>query len=156
MVATDRNIIASLEQASAQIRQQKREAESDYRSRIKDLDNREKAVSQALEALRASTNGRRASKKKAYSISDDRFEKVQKYLQKHGRAKQTALVKELGLNSGTISVALKKMEQGSEARNTGTKEDGSQVWETTDDGRETVVELGKGTRRGRRRTKQAA
>jgi DNA-binding MarR family transcriptional regulator len=158
MVATEKDIIASLERASAKIRQQKRETESEYKNHIKDLDRREKAVSNALDALRASSNGKRAtsSKKIALSISPERFEKVQQYLQKQGRAKQTALVDELKLNSGTISVALKKLEQEGKARNTGEKQDGSQVWETLDDGRETVVQLGKGTHRGRRRTKQAA
>jgi hypothetical protein len=62
------------------------------------------------------------------SISVDKLEAVGEYLSRHGEARQADIVKELGINSGSVSVALKFLDQHHLVKR-GEHRSNSQVWE---------------------------
>jgi hypothetical protein len=65
------------------------------------------------------------------SIGSDKLNRVRQVLRTstNGRLRQADITKKAKLNSGTVSVALRKLEQASEVKSTGEKLDGSMVWE---------------------------
>lgn len=144
-------VIESLEAALANIQQQRQA-----------LDAREAKVQEALNGLREAAGaevpeppGKNGDGEvdKPLSISDDRLNKVAKFVVGKGRVRQADIVSELGLNSGTVSVALRRLELDGKVRQ-GDKERGSRVWEKTQEApaatvRETRVRPGEGVSEGR-------
>lgn len=85
------------------------------------------------------------------SVSDKFVSQVDKYLAKHGKARQADIVSATKLNSGTVSVALRRLALDDRIER-GDKERGSQVWvhkAPTNGQRETVVRPGEGVAAGR-------
>jgi hypothetical protein len=62
------------------------------------------------------------------AVSQERMDMVDRYLQRFGRARQADIAADLDFNSGTVSVALRRLEQEHKARPLD-KLHGSQVWE---------------------------
>lgn len=139
---------------------------SNIRDQRKALDIREAKVREALAGLQeaagvevtepdmGSTNGDENGDK-PLSISDERLTKVAKFVTKKGRVRQADIVAELGLNSGTVSVALRRLELDGKVRQADNKERGSRVWEIKESApaaatmRETRVRPGEGVTEGR-------
>jgi hypothetical protein len=138
-IISDDVLIGNLEEAVQNIDAQKEEAEREYHSRLDSLTERESLLRTTLEGLRGSTNGSSPtpSSSSRLSVSDERLDKVKQYLKEHPRSKQTDLVKKLGFNSGTVSVALRLLEQNGEAKRIESDESSgkpgrrSQVWDSS-------------------------
>jgi DNA-binding transcriptional ArsR family regulator len=86
------------------------------------------------------------------SISEKHLKRIEEYLANKGKVRQADLVEKLSLNSGTVSVGLRRLEQAGLIAKA-PKERGSRVWEHTAPSdkkrREMVVAVGEGTREGR-------
>lgn len=127
MSTIDKELISVLETAISNI-------ESERESLIEQgnaLDARESLLRTTIEGLRGSTNGSSPTKSASarLSISDERLNKVRQYLKEHPRSRQTDLVDKLGFNSGTVSVALRRLEEAGEAHRV-ESDDRSQVWDS--------------------------
>lgn len=65
------------------------------------------------------------------SIGDDKLHRVLDVLRanRDGHLRQADIAKRTKLNSGSVSVALRKLQAANQVRATGRKENGSMVWE---------------------------
>lgn len=91
-----------------------------------ELQQRLADVNAALVALDVNSDAPRRIGKQA--IGDDKLELVRAYILRNGRVRQAEIGAELGLNSGTVSVALGRLEQAGEIVQ-GAKQNRSQTWE---------------------------
>lgn len=66
----------------------------------------------------------------SFAVGEDRVSAVQEYLQAHERARQADIGIALGINSGSVSVALRLLEQRGQIAKLDRKERGSSVWES--------------------------
>lgn len=125
----DSELIGHLQQAIGKIETERREINSS-------LDQRASLIQKTLEGLRANGNGSSSKsngteatpKSLKLSVSPERLGKVLDYLDKHPRTRQTDLVKKLGLNSGTVSVALRVLEQEGTVSKAEHREGSSNEW----------------------------
>lgn len=75
---------------------------------------------------------------------------IHDYLKKHKTARQADIAKDLQLNSGTVSLALRQLEESDDVTARDQKEKGSVVWDFAGERRSTVVQVGEGVRAGRK------
>lgn len=175
--ATRNGLLEVLQEAIEQVRKEKQEWETSISeikenfeaSLVQEVDRgnqeffyREKIIQEAIDNLRKGTNGDQATeetpepeqkKEPQYSISKEKLEAVEKYLKKHGTARQSDIYKDLGLNAGSVSVALRVLETQDPPKviRADHKERGSQLWlHHSRVKRETVVHPGEGVSEGRR------
>lgn len=76
----------------------------------------------------SSSGPREANPEPLMSISKERLERVQGFLVRQKEARQADIVAATKLNSGTVSVALRKLQVEGKAQMADHKERGSQVW----------------------------
>lgn len=110
--------------------------EAELQAKLNDLAHRRELVQQAM----ASTNGNGSQSDvpplavaETLSISPEREKAVQKYLEKHPRARQATIAKGVRLkgqpiNGGSVSTALRRLEAAGLIERTDEKEDGSLIW----------------------------
>lgn len=161
MVDTEtKDLVAGFEKAVQKIIHERETDKEAYEARQAEFLRREEMVRQAIDGLTGNGHGPLLSEKDkvaGLSISDERVQQVLGFLRKHPRSRQVEITKKLKLNSGTVSVALRKLEADGQVQK-GDREgkDGrtSRVWilpEVNGNGsRETVVHPGEGVRKGRR------
>lgn len=122
----------SSDQILTTLRKAREELEQDYLSRKSAIDHAIEAFGEDAPALAPapSKNGK-ASEVSDLSIGSDKLKKVLHVLRTsgNGKVRQADITKKTRLNSGTVSVALRKLESDKEIRSTGEKLDGSMVWE---------------------------
>lgn len=68
-----------------------------------------------------------ATEEPQLSISDERLNKILHYMKKHPHARQADIATDLGFNSGTVSVGLRKLQKDGQVE-PGNSERGSRVW----------------------------
>jgi hypothetical protein len=142
------SVVATLARAVSLIESQERDETRGHEARMKDLARRKSRVLVALDGMTA-TNG----SGRAQGISQERLQKVAEYLRRNPRARQVDIAQHTKLNTGTVSVALRKLEGEGRIVRGEEKDNGSQVWklkEAKTKPRETVVHVGDGVRKGRR------
>jgi hypothetical protein len=108
------------------------------------LDDREDAIHRARAELQvafggapppASGRGRRAAQARPtragiqQKAAQHHVDAIHDYLQKHGTARQADIAKDLGLNSGTASLALRQLEEDRAVVPQERKDRGSVVWD---------------------------
>lgn len=110
------------------LRQARQELEQDYQARVTALDTAIAAM--GGESVPAPHNGETKDNGEL-SIGSDKLNKVRNVLRTsaNGKLRQADITKKAKLNSGTVSVALRRLESDGEVRSTGEKMDGSMVWE---------------------------
>lgn len=126
----------SSENILATLRQARDEMEQEYLTRRSIID-RAIAAFESDEVPETPVRRRNGTKSvEELSIGSDKLKRVQAVLHatQNGRMRQADIAKKAGhkgkpMNSGTVSVALRKLEAEGQVRSTGSKEDGSMVWE---------------------------
>lgn len=135
---------STLVDALEKIQAMHREAEKT----IEAIESRERQVAAALEGLESFPE---PAPRTTLSISEERLEKIQKYIEKVGHKRQVDISNETKENSGTVSVALRVLaERGVIQR--GDVDRGSRIWYVVDQkngSREQVVRPGEGVSEGR-------
>lgn len=148
MSPTATDVAKTLETAEKQLQQELVSARKEFEQEQNEREKR-------LDLIRRTVAGLRG-KPVMGSIGTDRLQIVKDYLEKKGRARQADIATGTKLNTGTVSVALRTLEdEGLITRSE--KEKGSQVWVTNKpitqtEERETVVHVGDGVRSGRKRS----
>lgn len=79
----------------------------------------------AVTGARTSSNG---SAPNELSISDEKLGQVLDYMRKNHKARQADIAQQTAFNSGTVSVALRKLKAQGAVREAG-RENGSRMWE---------------------------
>lgn len=64
------------------------------------------------------------------AVGADKMDRVREYMRRHGEARQADIARDLQLNTGTISVAMRMLEESGEAKSLG-KRNRSQYWRWT-------------------------
>lgn len=120
----------------------------------KALDEREDALHRARQALLGATPRKRATEPRKRTRAGTQqkaaahhLQAITDYMRRQTRARQADVAKDLQLNSGTVSLALRQLEADGVVKSLERKDRGSVVWQLA--GRSTVVEPGAGTREGR-------
>lgn len=125
------------------------------------LDAREDALKRARDELMAAFDGAaprhhpppaRSRATRAgipQKAAQHHVEAIFDYLKKHGTARQADIAKDLQLNSGTASLALRQLQDDGAVSPQDQKDRGSVVWDFVGTRRETVVHAGEGVRAGR-------
>jgi hypothetical protein len=105
------------------------------RKRLEDAQIEVAALESARDAMVASLGGRKVSSSggRRQTVAAHHVEAVKEYLEAQGRARQSDIGKELGINSGIVSVALKALADR-ELIEPREKDYGSRVWEWVDGG----------------------
>lgn len=106
-------------------------AQEGVRAQIAAWQERDKRIQRVIDEFKG------GKPKATYSISEDRFNAIKKYLEKHPRSRQSDIARNLSVNTGSVSQALKKLEgDGLIVRQP--KEGGSWVWEMPANGGEPI------------------
>ena len=151
----ENDVAATLDRALEKLREQREEA-------MRQFDFREQMIQQAREGLTMafgeihfpSTPPQESSDEEPVklSISEKHLKSIEHYLAEHQKVRQADLVAKLSLNSGTVSVGLRRLEMAGLIKKA-PKERGSRVWEHTapedTKRREMVLTAGEGAREGR-------
>jgi hypothetical protein len=124
----------SSDQILTTLRQARDELEQDYLGRKSAIDQAIAAFGEEPVTLTTRAQEPHNGSKRDLedlSIGSDKLNRVRQVLRTstNGRLRQADITKKAKLNSGTVSVALRKLEQADEVRSTGEKLDGSMVWE---------------------------
>lgn len=138
------HVVKTLREALAGIKRESKEFEAEAAEKRKALDARERVVQTAIDGLVGDF-------KPSLAISQKFVDQVEAYLEEVGSARQSDIGTSLGMNSGTVSVALRRLLDAGKVERSG-KERGSQVWLHSarhETGRETVVRPGEGVSEGR-------
>lgn len=128
MTTSDVQIVRNLRNALAQAVQEC-DAEivavrTRYQSRIESI---ERAIATFEGTSRLNAEDRRPDVA-ALSVGDDRLESVRQYMNAHGSARQADLAKALNINSGSVSVALRRLQLEGFVQPL-SKDNGSTRWE---------------------------
>lgn len=153
------DLLATLKEAQERIRSERQEFDQTVEQTRGIFDYREQALESAINGLEIAFGKEidfgaiPSSHQPVLSISDKNLSKVEEYLAKRETARQADIVADTKLNSGTISVALRRlMDEGKVQR--GEKLRGSQTWThlspVPEEERETVIHPGEEPRAGRK------
>jgi hypothetical protein len=111
------------------------EALTEVRTREEVVRTERKGIEQALKALNPSAVIENGSKPKNYDPAKIAGEKniatVAEYLKFKGTSRQADVVKDTGLNAGTVSCALQALKTREQAKPTGLTDNRSKVWDWT-------------------------
>lgn len=156
------DVVGSVTRALDKIRAEREAFEAQYEEQRRQYHAREEAIKEAVrQALRAAFGDEIPSagpviedhEGAKLSISQKHLAAIEEYLAERGSARQADVVERLTLNSGTVSVGLRRLEQAGLIKK-GDKKRGSRVWEHTaptdaEKRREVVLTAGQGVHEGR-------
>jgi len=104
------------------------EAQKKLRVKMVELEARDQAIQQAIDGISGvETKEIHSNKPASLSVSNERLQKVLKYVQKHPNSRQSDITKNVKLNSGSVSVALRKLKEEGIIVKTG-RDNGANVW----------------------------
>ena len=137
------DVVKTLREALTGIRAERKAFEANVLAQRKSYEARERAVQGAVDGLVGDF-------KPSLAISQKFVDQVEEYLEECESARQSDIAANLKINSGTVSVALRRLQEAGKVEK-GDKERGSQVWiyVPSRESRETVVRPGEGISRGR-------
>lgn len=161
----EQGLLDVLKEAQAKIQQEHQEFDQSVEQTRSVFEYREQAIESAINGLEVAFGKEidfgpmPGQKAPLLSISEKNLKAVEDYLVKRGSARQADIVADTKLNSGTVSVALRRlMEDGTVQR--GEKERGSQTWAhlspVPEGERETVIHPGEAPTQGRKKATSAA
>lgn len=107
------------------------ESLADATQRLEDVQREVAALESARDAMLATLGGRRPAPPRGVrkqTVAQHHVDAVREYIEAQGRARQADIGKELGINSGIVSVALKRLHEN-ELIDPRDKDYGSRVWE---------------------------
>lgn len=146
-------LVENLRKTLTEISQERERKKSEFEAQILHLDQQEEALRKAIEGL-TGTSQPTPQRDPLAAISQERLDKVVGYLQKHPKARQQDIAKRTKLNSGTVSIAVRRLERAGLIER-GDKEEKSQVWimpeSGTSNGTHETSQRATSTRRGRSR-----
>lgn len=123
MTVTEKQILDSLQKARQELLDEQEEAMDQVRQQFA---GRITKVDTALGLLQDSAEAD-LPEVTVLSISDEKLAAVRSYIERHGKVRQASIAQDLKLNSGTVSVALRKLQSDGLVA-PGGKEHGSRIW----------------------------
>lgn len=123
MTVTEKQILDSLQKARQELLDEQEEAMDQVRQQFA---GRITKVDTALGLLQDSAKAD-LPEVTVLSISDEKLAAVRSYIERHGKVRQASIAQDLKLNSGTVSVALRKLQSDGLVA-PGGKEHGSRIW----------------------------
>lgn len=120
------NIVKTLREALEGLQIERRTWEANVAIERKAFDARERVVKAAIDGL-SSAAAVTAAAPTSLAISQKYIDQVAEYMEECGTSRQADIANNLGINSGTVSVALRRLLNVGKVTK-GEKERGSQVW----------------------------